>query len=292
VKVDGVHINASRLVLFDMATPEYPRTFGLTMRGGRWIDSTDRFGSAPVVVINESLERLIWPNGGSIGRCIKIGADSMPCRSVVGVVRDFRVSGMMDGPMLPEYFIPVAQTVGFAQTPKLFFTPRGDAASASRVVRRALQALEPSLPAVNVHEVASNVAWLTSPLQLGAAAFTAFGLLAAIVATIGLYSVLSFLVVEQRRETALRLALGAMPGALGWTVARRALVIVLGGMAVGFIALIPLRTLFEPMLFHTKLLDGWSLAIVSLVGAATAALGALIPTRTILRTDAAGVLRE
>jgi ABC-type antimicrobial peptide transport system permease subunit len=107
-----------------------------------------------------------------------------------------------------------------------------------------------------------------------------------------LYSVLSFLVVEQRRETALRLALGAMPGALGWSVARRALMIVLGGMAIGFVALIPLRALLEPMLFHTKLLDGWSLAMVAAIGATTAALGALIPTRAILRTDAAGVLRE
>jgi predicted permease len=292
VRVDGVHINASRLVMFDMATPEYPRTFGLAMRGGRWIDSTDRSGTAPVVVINESLERLIWPNGGPIGRCIKIGADSMPCRSVVGVVRDFRVTGMIDGPMLPGYFIPVGQTVGFRQTPKLFFTTHGDRAAAARAVRRTLQELEPNLPAVNVHEVASNVTWITSPLQLGAAAFTAFGLLAAIVATIGLYSVLSFLVVEQRRETAVRLALGALPRDLGWSVARRALVIVIGGMVVGFAALIPLRTLLEPMLFHTKLLDGWSLAVVAMIGAITAALGALVPTRAILRTDAAGVLRE
>jgi predicted permease len=292
VTVDGVRVNANRLVMFDMATPEYPRTFGLSMRGGRWIDSTDRVGSAPVIVINETLERLIWPSGASIGRCIRIGADSMPCRTVVGVVRDFRVSGVMDGPVYPGYFIPVAQTVGFRQTPHLFFTTHGDRATAARAVRRTLQALEPNLPAVNVHAVAANIAWMTSPLELGAAAFTAFGLLAAIVATIGLYSVLSFLVVEQRRETAVRLALGAMPSELGWSVARRALMIVLGGMVVGFVALVPLRALLEPMLFHTKLLDGWSLAIVASIGAVTAALGALIPTRAILRTDAAGALRE
>jgi putative ABC transport system permease protein len=263
------------------------------MRSGRWIDASDIAGAQPVIVINETLARVFWPNGGALGQCIRVGDDSMPCRTIVGIVRDARVgSGSVDGPYEPVYYVPFAQSAAYRQTPHLFFRVRGDASTAHAAVRRTLQALEPNLPAVNVHPVKANVAWLTTQLSVGAAAFTAFGILAAIVATIGLYSVLSFLVVEQRRETAVRLALGALPRALGWSIARRALTIVLAGMTVGFIALIPLRTLLEPMLFHTKLLDGWSLTSVALIGAAAAAAGALVPARAILRTDAAGVLRE
>jgi hypothetical protein len=293
VFVPGTSVKTPPRMMFDLASPAHLRTFGMTMRAGRWIDSTDVAGSAPVLVINEALARAYWPNESALGKCMRIGADTMPCRTIVGVVRDARVgSGAVDGPYEAVYYVPIAQSGAYRQVPHLFFRPRGDASVALTVVRRVLQALEPNLPAVNVHPVKANVAWLTAQLSVGAAAFTAFGVLAAIVATIGLYSVLSFLVVEQRRETAVRLALGALPRDLGWTVARRALVIVLGGMAIGFAALIPLRTLLEPMLFHTKLLDAWSLAVVAIIGAATAALGALIPTRAILRTDAAGVLRE
>ena len=279
-------------MLLDLASPEHLRTFGMTMRSGRWIDSSDVAGGAPVLVVNETLARAVWPSGQAIGRCMRIGADSMPCRTIVGIVRDMRVTGSVDGPYEAVYYIPVAQSGRYRQTPHLFFRPRGDAAVAQTVVRRALQELEPNLPAVTVHAVKDNVSWLTAQLSVGAAAFTAFGILAAIVATIGLYSVLSFLVVEQRRETAVRLALGALPHELGWSVTRRALTIVFGGMTIGFIALIPLRTLLEPILFHTKLLDGWSLTSVAAIGAMTAALGALVPTRAILRTDAAEALRE
>jgi predicted permease len=293
VFVPGASVKTPPRMMFDLASPGHLRTFGTTMRAGRWIDSTDVAGAAPVLVVNEALERAYWPNESAIGHCMRIGADTMPCRTIVGVVRDARVgSGSIDGPYEAVYYIPIAQSAAYRQVPHLFFRPRGDAVVAQRVVRRLLQELEPNLPAVNVHPVKANVSWLTAQLSVGAAAFAAFGILAAIVATIGLYSVLSFLVVEQRRETALRLALGAMPRDLGWSVARRAMTIVLGGMAIGFAALIPLRTLLEPMLFHTKLLDGWSLAIVAIIGATTAALGALVPTRAILRTDAAGVLRE
>jgi predicted permease len=280
------------LVMIDIATPDHLRTLGVSMRAGRWIDSTDRAGSTPVIVINEALERALWAAGTAIGRCIRIGADSMPCRTIVGVVRDFRVTGAMDGPFEPIFYLPFDQTPAFGQTPRVFFRARGDATAAERAVRRALQQLEPDLPAVNVRAVSRNVAWMTAPLRLGASAFTAFGALAAIVAAIGLYSVLSFLVVEQRRETAVRLALGAAPYALGWSIARRALLIVLGGMVIGFAALLPLSTILEPMLFHTRLLDAASLALVAAIGIVTALAGALVPMRSVLRADATAALRE
>ncbi|MGH7291968.1 MAG: FtsX-like permease family protein, partial [Myxococcota bacterium] len=108
----------------------------------------------------------------------------------------------------------------------------------------------------------------------------------------GLYSVLSFLVVEQRRETAVRLALGAMPGALGLSIARRSLAIVVAGMLIGFVALIPLGKVLEPMLFHSRLLDGSSLLFVGALGAATALIGAVVPIRAILRTNAIAALRD
>jgi ABC-type antimicrobial peptide transport system permease subunit len=194
--------------------------------------------------------------------------------------------------MLPVYYVPMDQSSIYAQTPHLFFRPRGDMLTAERVVRRVLQSLEPNLPAVNVHAVRQNVSWMEAPLRLGASAFTAFGALAAIVATIGLYSVLSFLVVEQRRAHAVKLALGAQPSRLARGVVGQAMTTVAVGMAIGYVALVPLAAVLEPMLFHTRLVSIQTLLLVTGFGVATALLGALMPVRSILRTDAAAVLRE
>jgi hypothetical protein len=278
--------------LFDMATPEYLRTFGVQMRRGRWIDASDGPNAPPVLVINESLERVFWPAGGAVGQCMRVGADSMPCRTIVGVVRDFHVSGGADDPANPIYYLPLEQAHGFPQEPTLFLRTDGDGASVARAVRQTLQTLEPSLPAADVHPLAANVTWLVAPLRLGAAAFTAFGIVAAIVGAVGLYSVLAFLILEQRRAHAIRLAIGAAPTSLARSVVRFAVTTVVLGMAIGYVILVPLARVLEPMLFHTRALEPVAIVGVAALGVLTAALAAVFPARAVLRTDVMAVLRE
>jgi putative ABC transport system permease protein len=278
--------------LFDIATPDYLRTFGVRMRGGRWIDASDNAGAPPVIVINESLERVFWPTGGAIGQCMRVGADSMPCRTIVGVVRDFHVTGPVDDPPRPIYYLPVAQASTFPQRPHLFFRPRGDATAAARAVRLALQGLEPNLPAVDVHPVSRNVEWLVSSLRLGASAFTAFGILAAIVGAVGLYSVLSFLIIEQRRMHAIKLALGATTNRVAMSVVTFAFGTALFGMALGYVALLPIAKVLEPMLFRTNVLEPVTVACVVALGSVIALVAALVPVQSVIRTDVMSVLRE
>ncbi|HEX6048678.1 MAG TPA: ABC transporter permease, partial [Gemmatimonadaceae bacterium] len=279
-------------ILFDMATPEYLRTFGVGMRQGRWIDATDGPHAPPVVVINEALERVFWPAGGAIGQCIRVGADSMPCRTIVGVVRNFKVTGGADDPARPVYFLPLEQASAFPQRPVLFFRPRGDAAAAARTVREVFQTLEANLPTVGVHPVRENIDWLLSPLRLGAAAFTTFGVVAAIVGAVGLYSVLAFLILEARRAHAIRLAIGAPPRYLAQSVVRFAVVTVIAGMVAGYIAFVPVAGVLEPLLFHTRALEPATVAVVFLFGVLIALAAAIVPMRAVMRTDVMGVLRE
>jgi predicted permease len=278
--------------LFDMATPEYLRTFGVQMKEGRWIEAFDGPNAAPVVVINETLEKVFWPAGGAVGQCLRVGADSMPCRTIVGVVRDFSVTGAADDAPKPVYYVPVAQAHVFPQRPTLFVRAEGDRAVVARSVRIALQSLQADLPAADVHPVADNIQWFVSPLRLGAAAFTAFGLVAAIVGAVGLYSVLAFLVVEQRREQAIRLAIGAPPSALAGSVVRFAVVTVLMGMAFGHLMLVPLARVLEPLLYHTRALEPAAVVAVMALGVVTAVVASMGPVRSVLRTDVMAVLRE
>jgi hypothetical protein len=262
------------------------------MKAGRWFATSDNASAPFVMVVNEAFERTFWQPGAAIGQCVRLGADSMPCRVIVGVVRDFLVTGRVDDPARPVYYVPVAQAAMFPQRPRLFFRPRGDATVAAREVRLALQGLESGLPAINVHAVSQNIEWLTSLLKLGASAFTAFGVLAAIVGAVGLYSVLSFLIIEQRRMHAIKLAIGATPARVARSVAGFALVTTAIGMALGYVLLVPIAKLLEPLLFHTKILEPLTVVSVLAFGAVIALTATFFPVRSVLRTDVMTVLRE
>ena len=279
-------------VMFDEVTPEYLRTFGARMKAGRWFDSSDNISAPFVIVVNEALEKTFWQPGEAIGKCIRIGADSMPCRVIVGVVHDFHVTGGVDDAFFPVYYVPMAQASMFVQRPRLFIRPRGDATVATREVRVAIQGLESSLPAVNVHPLRDNISWLTSSLKLGASAFTAFGILAAIVGAVGLYSVLSYLILEQRRMHAIKLAIGATPSRVARSVVLFSVVTAGVGIAIGYVALVPIRKVLEPLLFHTKVLEPFTVASVVALGGVIALAAAFFPVRSVLKTDVMTVLRE
>ena len=278
--------------LLDIVTPEYLRTFGIQMRAGRWISASDVAGSPSVVVLNEALAKAVWPSGDAVGHCLRVGDDSMPCRAIVGVVQDFRVTGALDDKPMPVYYVAYAQSAGFRQWPKLFVRPRGEATAAIATVRQSLQSLDPRLPAIPVHLVSDNTTSFSATLRLGAAAFMTFGVVAAIVAAIGLYSVLSFLIVEQRRSHAIRLAIGATPNVVARSVVRYGVVTATVGMLIGLLALVPLRHLIEPLLFHTSLFDTTTVALVAVLGAGLALIASVTPARAVARTDIVNVLRE
>ncbi|HEY4306762.1 MAG TPA: ABC transporter permease [Gemmatimonadaceae bacterium] len=291
ISVPGSHLKAPYSLL-DIVSPEYPKTFGIAMRTGRWISSSDAAGTAPVVVLNETLAKALWPSGDAVGHCLRVGDDTMPCREIVGVVQDFRVTGNLDDKPMPVEYLAYAQTAGFRQWPKIFVRPRGDATSSIATIRQALQALDPRLPAIPIHSLTDNTTSFIATFKLGATAFMTFGVVAAIVAAIGLYSVLSFLVVEQRRSHAIRLAIGASPSSIAQSVVRYGMTTAGVGMIVGWLILIPLRQLIEPLLFHTTLLNATTVALVAIFGGALTFLAALTPARAVARTDIINVLRE
>jgi putative ABC transport system permease protein len=278
--------------MLDIATPEYLTTFGIKMRTGRWISASDVASSPPIIVLNETMAKLYWPAGDAVGHCVRVGDDTMPCRAVVGVVQDFRVTGALDDKPTPVYYLAYPQTAGFRQWPKLFVRPRGDATAAIATIRQSLQSLDPRLPAIPVHLISDNTTSFAATLRLGAAAFMTFGVVAAIVAAIGLYSVLSFLIVEQRRSHAIRLAIGATPNIVARSVIRYGVVTATVGMLIGWLVLMPLRHLIEPLLFHTPLFDASTIALVTIFGGGLALIASLTPARAVARTDIVNVLRE
>lgn len=277
---------------FDAVTPDYLETMGLRLVAGRWISEQDREGAAPVLVVSQSLARHYWPGEASVlGHCIRVGADTTPCREIVGVVADHKFTGGLDDAAVPAYFLPLDQARGYNFDPRLFIRVRGDPSQAVETVRRTIQGLAPDLPAASVATMQSQLDALLASWRIGAIAFTALGVLAAVIAVVGLAGVLSFLVSERRRDFAIRSALGARSDQIAGPVVRQALIVVglggvLGGTAVRFAS-----PWLQPQLFHTRLIEPVVVAplLVLLLGAAL--LAALGPARRAGTSDPMEVLR-
>jgi predicted permease len=278
--------------MFDVVTPGYLETMQLALRSGRWISEQDNAGAPRVIVISEGVARLYWPDEPRvIGKCMRIGEASATCREIIGVVADPRFTGSLDDPPVPIYFIPIAQAGEYRFDVKLFVRAAGDADGLLPSIRHLAQTIEPDLPAASVQLVQTQVDPLLAPWRIGALAFTALGVLAAIVAALGLFSVLAFLVAERRREFAIRGALGAEAMQILTPVLRQGIVVVAAGVVAGTGIMFAAARWLQPMLFHVPLLDPVVVATVIAGILVLAAMAASGPARAASRMDPMEALR-
>jgi predicted permease len=241
--------------IFDAVTPDYLETMRMRVRAGRWISEADNAGAPPVIVVSTSLARLYW-NGeqAALGNCLVIG-DIPACRTVVGVVDDIRFTGDLSSEYVPMYYLPITQAVDYGAPPKLFIRARGDAASLMPVVRRIVQVARPNLPAADVHLMQNHLDPLLASWRLGAMSFSALGVLAALIAMLGLFSVIAYLVAERRKEFAIRSALGARKSQIVTPVVRQSVGVVAIGALAGLAMAWRASPLLQPQLFQARLMD-------------------------------------
>jgi hypothetical protein len=279
-------------VLFDAVTPEYARTMGMRITQGRWIAESDGAAAPTIVVVSEAFVKTFFPYGNAIGTCIGIGDESNPCRTIVGIVADPRVTGTLDGPAVPVYYLPLAQASTYNFTPRLFIKASGRVEDAMALVRRELQHSAPNLPAVSVRRLSEGFAPYVSTFRLGRLLFGVFGALAGFIAAVGLYSVLSYLATERRREYAIRVALGASAPRVAEPIMRHSLGSAAAGLVAGLAIVLFSADSVQPLLFRSSVDEPLVLVMVSALGVAIGLLAAIGPMITVLRTDAMTVLRE
>ena len=276
-------------ILLQAASPGYFATMGTRLLSGRGISPRDRDGAAPVVVVSRSLATALWKGADPLGHCVKIGADTAPCRAVVGVAEDIVRSDFRDDPKL-TYYLPIAQwRPGLGG---LFVRTAGAASAQLEEVRRTLQREMPGDAYVTVQPLADIVAPNMRQWELGATMFTIFGALALLVAAVGLYSVTAYGVVQRTHELGVRVALGAQAGDVvrlvlgeGLRLAAVALVLGTAGAAVAgrFVA---------PLLFQTSPRDPVILAAVAAVLLGTSVAASALPALRAARVDPNLALRD
>jgi len=270
------------------AAPEYFRTVGTRIIRGRSFTDADRAGAPLVLLVSEAAARALWPGQDAIGQCLRMFADTMPCRTVVGVTETIKQSSLSDDPGL-QYYLPIGQYT--RQDASLFIRMNGDASRSAETVRRRLQRLMPGAWYVTVTPMRDILGQQTRSWQLGATMFVALGVLALVLAAVGLYSVIAYGVTQRTRELGVRVALGAQGPDVLWLVLRDTIrFTALGLLLGGAIALVAGRWV-EPLLFREHATDPLVFGAVTAILALTAVAASLLPARRATRVNPITALR-
>jgi predicted permease len=274
--------------LYYSVTPGYLETLGLDLVRGRTIQETDRAGTPQVAVVNETMAEAFWPNRDAIGSCFYFNGQE-ECTTVVGVVENAS-AGEIEGAEWLTYYLPSEQTGFGAQG--LYIRTEGDPGQVVSAVAPILRSLSPTVRYAEVRTLREILDPQARSWSMGATLFSSFGILALLVAAVGLYSVLAFEVAQRTREIGIRTALGAERGRVLGEVLGDGGKIALMGCVLGLGVAFFLAPSIQPLLFQTPGRDPWVLVGVSLGMLTVGTLSSLPPALRATRVDPVEALRE
>jgi predicted permease len=259
--------------------PGYFRTLGVPLLRGRDFDSRDAVGSPNVAIVNEAMARKYWPGANAVGQRIRPYGAQTPFE-VIAVVRDYKVRTVGEG---ETPFVHFARAQSYQPSASVLARTTGDAGQLAAALRREMLALEPELVFIENAPMETAIATTLLPVRAGAALGAGFGLLALLLAAIGLYGVTAFWVSRRTREIGIRIALGATPIAVIARVLGQGMVLVGAGLvAGGALAAVATRSL-AGMLYGISSIDpvsyGAAIAVLLLVAAAANIVPALRASR-------------
>lgn len=271
---------------------DYFGTLGMPLLRGRGFLSRDRPDTPLVTVVNESLADTYFPGVDPIGKRIKIGSpdDDDPSVEIVGVVADTRNRGL-GAKTEPEFFVSLRQANGVNNQVFLLVRAAVDPKSILDDVRARVMAIDPDQPVYRVQTLDESFGAEFSMQRFALAMLSAFAALAMVLATVGIYGVVSFAVVDRTREIGVRMALGAGRREVTRLMVRKALIPVAIGLVIGLGLAAGLNLAMGGMLNGTAGVDPITLAIVGLMLATVAFAASYLPARRASGVDPVVALR-
>jgi len=275
---------------YRVVTPGYFRVFGIPVREGQPLPDTVPAGHPPLVIINETLARIGWPNGNSLGRRVKLASywQEAPWYTIAGIVGDTR-NASLDTSLRPQVYVHHASDA--KEQMAIVLRASGDPLLLAAPARGVVQAIDPNQPVARVRSMDEIMATAIATRRFHMFLVGIFAALAVTLAVVGLYAVVSFSVGERIHEMGLRLALGAQPANLLSLVLREGLKLVAIGAGVGVIVALVLTRFLETLLYGVHARDLATFVIAPSVLFAAGILGCLAPARRAMRTDPAIALR-
>jgi putative ABC transport system permease protein len=273
---------------YRVVSPDYLPLLRVPIVQGRGITSADRDKSELVVVISQSVARRFWPGESPLGRRLRLGGDERPWLLIVGVAGDTIHDWFSSRREITAY-VPVAQAPSLLVN--LVVRTNGDPESLAAPIRRAVAAVDPNQPAFEVMTMSEALHIRTTGLRFVSGLMAAFGVLALVLATVGIYSVMAFYVAQRRYEMGIRLALGAASrDILRLTLGHGARMAALG-IVIGLVAGVALARVMESALFGIVALEPWLFAAIAATLVVAALVASLLPALHATRVDPAIALR-
>jgi predicted permease len=274
-----------------LVSPDYFATLDIPVRRGRAFTSADRGGAPRVAIINETMAREAFPGLDPIGRWIQTGdpnpdADKL---TIVGIVPDVKYAGL-DAPPDATIYVPYKQHLWWRSMYVVMRTS-GDPLAQVAAVREAVGAVDPNVPLQDVRTMDRLIGESVAEPRYRALLLSAFGALALVLASAGIYGVMSYTVNQRRKETGVRLALGATSTDVMRLVIRDGMRLALVGVVVGVIIAMLSTRVLSSVLFGVSPLDPLTFAAMAVFLTTVGLAACTIPARRASRTDPMTAIR-
>ena len=271
-------------------SPQYFQTMKIPLLSGRYYDERDGEDTQKVAIANEAFARRFFPNGDVLGKRVGFGCPETAglCRTIVGVVGNVRQESLTDD-VVAELYMPYTQMPMNGMT--LFVRTTSDPLTLAAAVRNEVLSVDKNQPIFDVktldQRVNDSVAVSRSLMLL----FSAFAMLALVLAAVGIYGIVSYSVTQRTHEIGIRMALGAKTGNVLSLIMKNGVTLVLTGIAIGIAGALALTRFLTTLLFGVTPTDSATFVVVSVLFFVIAIVASLIPAVRATRVDPLEALR-
>ncbi len=269
-------------------TSDYFHLLGITPLRGRLFNESDNDNTPQIAVINRAMAETYWPNEDALGKRFKATRDGSQWITVVGVVANARTESLARADV-PQIYLDLYQTA--ERRLSVFLRGRFHTAAIADEVRQQVQSLDPTLPVYGGQTLNETVATSLSQRRFSLEMVGLFALTALLLAGLGIYGVISYLVAERTHEIGIRLALGASRSNILRIVLRQGLGLAIVGAAVGLVCSLIVSHLMASLLYGVRPTDPLTFAGVALVFISVALFACYIPARRAMKLDPMVALR-
>src|SRR5262245_3715820 len=281
--------NGDENVRYSAVAPNYFNVLKAQIRAGRDFNDQDDLRAAPVAIINETLARRYFPDGQPIGQKIVLGyLGRRLVREIVGVSSDVKQEEL-GSPTKPEVYVPMQQVPWFGTA--LIVRTSVDPLRLKKELQAAIWQVDKDLPVSGIETVEQHLSNLRSEPRLYALLLGVFAVIALLLASIGIYGVMSYSVTERTHEIGIRMALGAKQGVVLGFVIKQGLTLTMISLAIGIVVSLALTRLMESLLLGVGATDPITFVVISLLLAIVSIFATYLPARRATRVDPMIALR-
>jgi macrolide transport system ATP-binding/permease protein len=280
--------SAGRNIMNNVVSPGYFKTLQVALVAGRDFDERDRKGAQRVIIVNEKMAEMLWPGEDAVGKHIFIGAESRDAIEVVGVARTGKYRALAEDPK-PYYYSPMAQRGASGMT--LMVRTTNDPRSLVNSIREEVKTIDARIPLSSIKTMTEHLTWALWAPNMAATLALAFGVVALLLAAVGLYSVMAYVVSQRTREVGIRMALGAKRGDVLRLITSQGMRLAMVGVAIGFALSLLLARVLSAVLIGVSAYDVTTFVVVPSLLAVVAFGACLVPARRATKVDPLVALR-